>query len=466
MPRDVSRSNHGAEAGAEAAQSMHSETEGAALGASARVQQVWKGKGVTAKEIVVALEDLGRQERRGPRHQGEEDTSATDRRMRQVLASSLTLVGFVPDTEGLREAEAAIRALPQRRPARVILVVPDADASPEGVDCLVRAEMGGHEGSTQVRHEQVTLRVRRMASRHLANLVSTLVVPQLPVYGWMLGTFPFGRTWQGDWEDILDRLLVDTGSAYHPLDAVLALGDLTRGLARFGLGDLAYTRLRPWQEALAEVFDAPLRREFLGRMDRIEVHGPVQPFAPDEPSSGSLLLAGWLASRLGWGAARAGGPEHVVFERPGGDVRLTYRPDGDIDGPSPFRGSGVTSVRLMVSEGGEEGRMPRVSGAAGFAGLTVRADRFGRLTWEELEGGAGGQIPVSALDTAHALYACVERIGDRIFRPTVERASDVARALLRARAIGGGEDDEAEEEGKAGSDWEETRPTGRKGVSR
>ena len=73
---------------------------------------------------------------------------------------------------------------------------------------------------------------------------------------------------------------------------------------------------------------------------------------------------------------------------------------------------------------------------------------------------------MSALDTAHALYACVERIGDRIFRPTVERASDVARALLRARAIGGGEDDEAEEEGKAGSDWEETRPTDRKGVSR
>lgn len=415
--------------------------------------QVWTGRGITAREILTALETLGRKAALG---KGAEDGRAeADYRLTQVLASSITLVGFVPDAEGLREAEATMRAFPQRRPARVILVMPDPDASAEGVDAEVRAEMGGHEGTTQVRHEQVTLRVRRMASRHLANLVGSLVVPQLPVYGWMLGTFPFGRTWQRDWEDILDRLLVDTGPAHHPLDAMTALGELSRGLARFGLGDLAYARLRPWQEALAEIFDAPSRRPLLTHVDRIEIHGPLQPFAPDEPSSGALLLTGWLASRLGWGAARAGGLGYVVLERPGGDVRLGYRPDDGSGGANPFAESGVTSVRMAISQGSEDG------GVVGADGILLTADRAGGLVWSTLEGSATGHVPVGGVDTAHALYACVERIGDRILRPSIQRGADVARALLRARAIGVGE-----EESDPDGEWEDDRPTDREGMSR
>lgn len=393
---------------------------------------------MTARQVLDALEGLAGEDRL-QETAGRDHGSGAEPHRTQVLASSLTLVGFVPDVAGLREAEATIRAFPQRRPARVVWVMPDPDASPEGVDAIVRAEMGGHVGATQVRHEQVTLRVRRMASRHLANLVSTLVVPQLPVYGWMLGAFPFGRTWQRDWDDILDRLLVDTGPAHHPLDAMSALGDLTRGIAHFGLGDLAYARLKPWQEALAEIFDAPSRRDLLKHMDRIEIQGPGQAFAPDEPSSGALLLTGWLASRLGWGTARAGGLGYVTLERSGGDVRLVYRPDegpGDDRVPNPFWESGVTAVRITISEGQDD-----VHGTRTADGVVLTADRSGTLVWSTLEGGSAGHVPASAVDTPHALYACVERVGDRVLRPTVQRATDVALALLRARAIGVGDED-------------------------
>lgn len=415
--------------------------------------QEWTGRGITAREILSALETLGR-----TADPGEEPGTGhldAERRLTQVLASSITLVGFVPDAEGLREAEATIRAFPQRRPARVILVMPDPDASAEGVDASVRAEMGAYEGATQVRHEQVILRVRRMASRHLANLVGSLVVPQLPVYGWMVGTFPFGRTWQRDWDDILDRLLVDTGPAHHPLDAMTALGELSRGLARFGLGDLTYARVRPWQEALAEIFDAPSRRHLLRHMDRIEIRGPLQPFAPDEPSSGGLLLTGWLASRLGWGAARAGGLGYVVLERPGGDVRLVYRADDAAGPPNPFAESGVTSIRMAISEGAEDG------GSAGTDGIVLTADGAGGLIWSTLEGSAAGHVPTGPVDSARALYACVERIGDRILRPSIQRAADVATALVRARALGVGE-----EETDPDGEWEDDRPMDRGGMSR
>jgi hypothetical protein len=79
-----------------------SRSTGAAVGAAADRasvgparggSQVWTGRGITAREILTALETLGRKAALG---KGTEDgRPEADYRLTQVLASSITLVGFV-----------------------------------------------------------------------------------------------------------------------------------------------------------------------------------------------------------------------------------------------------------------------------------------------------------------------------------------------------------------------------------
>jgi glucose-6-phosphate dehydrogenase assembly protein OpcA len=67
--------------------------------------------------------------------------------------------------------------------------------------------------------------------------------------------------------------------------------DLCHGRA---VVDLSWTRLRPWRELLAGLFEGPAFRPFVQSVKRSSVAGRTGP---------RLLLDGWLASRLGLPAA-------------------------------------------------------------------------------------------------------------------------------------------------------------------
>ena len=60
------------------------------------------------------------------------------------------------------------------------------------------------------------------------------------------------------------------------------------------MNDLNWLRLRSWRETLAMVFDPPQRRDALSHITRLDIdvegHHPAQ----------GLLLAAWIADRLGW----------------------------------------------------------------------------------------------------------------------------------------------------------------------
>ena len=81
-----------------------------------------------------------------------------------------------------------------------------------------------------------------------------------------------------------------------------SLGDPRRCLdllvARVGAGqpinDLNWMRLRSWRESLAMVFDPPSRRDALNHVVQLDLD-----VEGDNPVKG-LLLAAWLADRLGW----------------------------------------------------------------------------------------------------------------------------------------------------------------------
>jgi glucose-6-phosphate dehydrogenase assembly protein OpcA len=66
---------------------------------------------------------------------------------------------------------------------------------------------------------------------------------------------------------------------------------------RIGFSDLRWERLRPWREAIAQFFSPRDRRPFLSSLREVRLE-----CAASQPAdrAGAALIAGWLASALGW----------------------------------------------------------------------------------------------------------------------------------------------------------------------
>jgi hypothetical protein len=98
--------------------------------------------------------------------------------------------------------------------------------------------------------------------------------------------------------------------------------------ARPAPADVSWTRLSVWQELCARFFDDPRVRQASLGVTRIALTQACASKASLGPS-GALLL-GWLATRLGWKHAGAGGG--CAFRRPDGGavaVDLAAAPTGD-----------------------------------------------------------------------------------------------------------------------------------------
>ncbi|HYM09384.1 MAG TPA: OpcA/G6PD domain-containing protein, partial [Bryobacterales bacterium] len=117
------------------------------------------------------------------------------------------------------------------------------------------------------------------------------------------------------------RLILDTFLSPDPAAGLASLAAELRQRASARLvTDLSWTRLTRWRALLAQIFENEIYRRQIPHFSEINVcyecvaEGRVPPTA--------LLLAGWLASTLGW---RAAGEPALRFERPGGDARLLFR---------------------------------------------------------------------------------------------------------------------------------------------
>lgn len=190
-----------------------------------------------------------------------------------------------------------------------------------------------------------------LGSEHLLALrtiVDPVLVSELPTVCWS----PHGHP------DVLQTLL--------PLTDVILLDsdDLPDAREAFDRAeavrraayvvDLAWLRTTPWRERLASCFDLPLRRRALLTALALDIR-----FREGSTAS-ALLLAGWLASRLGW--ARA--PLHAFGD--GIDLEGALR-----------RSAGEVAVRVLRS----------AQQAPGLVGVTVSCERGISLSLQRSLGG-------------------------------------------------------------------------------
>jgi glucose-6-phosphate dehydrogenase assembly protein OpcA len=268
-----------------------------------------------------------------------------------VRAASMTVIVPIADQADAEAVTALIDELIDTHPCRAILVLFD-----ERVD-EPRARLASHirrigdaEGGRY--WEEIRLAGPARATHQVMSSVAALALPNLPIQTW----WPTEPVFDGDEYnhivEISDRILLDSsrfGDVTRALPTLQAAIDVTHDSVAFA--DLSWTRLVAWRLLVAELFDPADDQAQLDSIERVRVA-----YAGGEAAQ-ALLLAGWLASRLGWeprsltiGAAGAWAFEMADGVRP---VRIDV---ARID-PTPAPGDaeaalGLRSVAIVAAEGG------------------------------------------------------------------------------------------------------------------
>lgn len=264
---------------------------------------VWTAQDTTPPEIEAAMRGLEHDLHQ--RHAG------------YVHARVLNLV-LVVDRAWSGEIANRLRGVGRLSPSRTIVC--SIDAGRETLEARVSIAAAADLGEHQIAPTRETI-VVDVGERHLAGLdtiVGPLVNTDVPTLVWA----PHGH------HEAVDRLLelcqvvlVDSVADAEPTAAIARALELAEHTY---VVDLAWLRSTPWRERIAGTFEPPNRRRELGTLRRLEVrHHPASLAA-------GLLLAGWMASRLGWSAAplmRHDGGQRATLRGRRQEVVLDLVPD-------------------------------------------------------------------------------------------------------------------------------------------
>jgi glucose-6-phosphate dehydrogenase assembly protein OpcA len=271
----------------------------------------------------------------------------------------------------------------EKHPSRTIII----DSTPGRTGALVRPTTASEDSDGH--NSLIEIGAGEMMPGEACDLATSLLAPDVPTVLWWSADAINEDTAFRCFFDAADSAVVDSSLGVRDVSTLDELTNFHADHRRVALRDLAWMRLHPWQDIIAQFFDDPgLRKElFCIRQLRIVSGSDAE----------ALYLAGWLGSRLGWSATghdaftdRNGNPVALVHERDGQPRRVhevslstptsTYYGVVDRDDP--------TVVRVWVE--GENARDQRIFPlqAVDNASLIERA---------ALEGGPTDEIFETAL---------------------------------------------------------------------
>ena len=208
-----------------------------------------------------------------------------------------TIVARYPQPAAWTEIEAETRPVVSAYPSRVIALVNDPEIArteqPVRIGLLAARRS---DGASAIRGELLAAALQGRAFEEGAAIAASWSASGIPTIVWWNDPAPTGDHLFEDMLDIADRILVDSALMTDLAADFTALGDVVEGGQHARVTDALWLRMLAWRQAIAQVFDQPAARADLTRIDTVEL--TVQPSAGGQAAA--LLLAGWLASRLGW----------------------------------------------------------------------------------------------------------------------------------------------------------------------
>lgn len=259
-----------------------------------------------------------------------------DQRRTGMSTTSLNLVAFVEGDPDLTDrVSQRLEALAERNVSRTLLLTCD-----DRPHCVRSNSM--EIGETVVTHsEQIQLAVQGVGALDLRSIVHDLLVPNVrTVLLWGGPTLDDARfSALAQLAEIVILFSSARGQGTGPLREILRLkGSGVENKVR----DLAFLRLLPWQDMIAQFFDEPDLADELAHITQVEV---VTGSAPE-----AYYLIGWLASRLSWDPCGA----NEFCNVDGGTITIAIRQEGPQRRVSGVRVHSSNSVFGVSAQGGAD----------------------------------------------------------------------------------------------------------------
>ncbi len=321
-------------------------------------EAAWHGEDVSIGDVLQALHEI--------RDKFARDEVGDDEHL-HPRNCVMTLIGVAATEADERLARRTCSLISAHHPAQAIVIREAAPRRGHHLDAWITTEVQRPQVSCAWECEIITLHVRGAVADHLGALVDPLLVSGVPTYLWWTGTPPFGKRELLDTLRICDGLVVDSAQFAEPHRSFHGLSRLLKvAHHRLGLGDLQWSRLRPWRESIAQFFTPLDRRPFLSRISEVGVD-----YAGEGRGNriAAALITGWMASSLGWklqrATAGAGGIVVAHYDAGGRAVEVDFRSvqkeplaDGEVNAVRIAGASRGTTFRLSVQHDPERNRLP------------------------------------------------------------------------------------------------------------
>ncbi|MBD5656101.1 MAG: glucose-6-phosphate dehydrogenase assembly protein OpcA, partial [Candidatus Eremiobacteraeota bacterium] len=201
--------------------------------------------------------------------------------------ATMNFVVFVDDPSHREWVLERAALVAEKHPSRLIVL--DSTTGTAGVDVTTSTR---DCGGTTVVNERVDIAVATIDHASIVSLTQELSVPDIPTLLWWSGERLLrSRTFSGLAHNAVS-VLVDSSGKARGEETIRELGEFLTRFPNVTLQDLAFMRLAPWQDMIAQFFDDPALREDLFSLTALDIESGSDAEA--------LYLAGWLGSRLSW----------------------------------------------------------------------------------------------------------------------------------------------------------------------
>jgi hypothetical protein len=147
----------------------------------------------------------------------------------------------------------------------------------------------------QICCEQIEIKARSESWPNLSPILLALTAADLPIVFWCRHSGALSKNATGDQERGFETLLnLATKSIFDArgVDPEFALERIEKWRRENRvIADLEWTRLTPWREPLAQIFDNPARENKFSSFHTIEIAHPEE-----KPTAQALYMAGWLSA--------------------------------------------------------------------------------------------------------------------------------------------------------------------------
>ena len=291
----------------------------------------------------------------------QETAGDTDDEVAVLRARVANLLVFVAHESLLEEVDSLMLDVTMVHPSRALIMLGEADTPDQDIEMFVTSlcQTDKRTGAKRLCGEVVILKARGKFIVELPSASLPLLVSDLTTFLWWRNEFQiedkvFRSLLQGS-----DRLVIDSDEFANPLQDLLEIDRLFSQDQRVGVSDLNWARLTLWRGLLADFYDVPAYQTLLDEIDHVRIDYVSPAVQPETVAPQALLLAGWLASRLGW---------KLLSETPEkNDATISFKFS------RTDRGSELGSSPT-VSEGADRGSSPTPESPAGQPGWggTVR----------------------------------------------------------------------------------------------